>query len=100
MARLMSYVLFIILMFLSVVSIASVSTAEALEVAFQMDEETYARLCYKTFGWLHMGSESSPVYGRSEGDKLHHAVNYVLPFASFGRIKSLESEGITMEVRR
>ena len=73
--------------------------AQAVEVVFRMDDKTYERLKRETFGWLHTGSDQSPVYGKSEDEKLRYAVNYVLPFASFGRIKSLESEGITLEVR-
>ena len=87
----MRLILFTLVIFLCV-------EAQAKQVIFEMDEATYQRLAHSTFGWLHTDSDQSPVYGKSEEEKLHYSINYSLPFATFGRIKSLESEGITMRV--
>ena len=92
MARLMSYVLFIILMFLSVVSIASVGTAEAVEIVVRVPDG----VVLEAANWWHYDAEP-----RSESKAEYvtrKLFEFATPIASFGRFKKPEDAGLTWRV--
>ena len=74
--------------------------AYAGEVVITIPDEKLDRVLADAFRWNHTDSDQSPVYGKSDSEKLAHCLNKVIGLASFGRIGSLEEIGATVEVRR
>lgn len=88
----------LLVIMLSLFSIAS--PAYAGEVIITIPDEKLERVLADAFRWNHTDSDQSPVYGKSESEKLAYCLNRVINLASSGRIGSLEEIGATVEVRR
>jgi len=99
-------ILFTLAVFFMLLGIMRKDIAQAVEVVFTMSESEYKKLTDNPstrdgcFYWFHTFGEQSPVKGKPDSEKLAYCVNQVVGLASFGRVKSLEDEGITVEVRR
>lgn len=70
------------------------------EVVFRIPDDAMNRLLDDAFRWYHTNSDRSPVYGKSEDEKLAYCLNQVIGIASFGRIRSLEEIGAEVRVKR